>query len=106
MTAFHVEGLSGSALERLAQHTLERLRSSFGGAGPLRLLGHSAGRRPMPRGGPVVGYLTPDRSAYVAVMHSALTLAPIVGRLVADELVSGEPVAELRRCRPQRFSTE
>jgi hypothetical protein len=41
----------------------------------------------------------------VAVMHSALTLAPTVGRLVADELVSGESVAQLRRCRPQRFST-
>jgi glycine/D-amino acid oxidase-like deaminating enzyme len=34
------------------------------------------------------------------------TLAPTVGRLVANELVSGEPVAELRRCRPQRFATE
>jgi hypothetical protein len=38
-------------------------------------------------------------------MHSALTLAPTIGRLVANELVSGEPVAELHRCRPQRFFT-
>jgi glycine/D-amino acid oxidase-like deaminating enzyme len=49
--------------------------------------------------------VTPDTSVYVAVMHSAVTLAPTVGRLVATELVSGEPAAELRRCRPQRFST-
>ena len=76
----------------------------FGGAGPLRPLGHAVGWRPLPAGGPIVGYATPDRSVYVAVMHSALTLAPTVGRLVADELVSSEPVAELRRCRPQRFS--
>jgi glycine/D-amino acid oxidase-like deaminating enzyme len=48
--------------------------------------------------------VTPDKSVYVAVMHSALTLAPTVGRLVADELVGGDPAAELRRCRPQRFS--
>ncbi len=104
MTVPHDDGASGAALERLARHTLARLQSAFGGAGPLRLLGHDVARRPLPPGGPVVGYLTPDRSAYVAVMHSALTLAPTVGRLVADELASGEPVAELRRCRPQRFS--
>ena len=104
MTASHGEEASGAALKRLAQHTLERAQASFGGSGPLRLLGYRVGRRPMPMGGPVVGYLTPDKSVYVAVMHSALTLAPTVGRLVADELVSGASVAQLRRCRPQRFS--
>ncbi|WP_267890806.1 hypothetical protein [Streptomyces sp. MMG1533] len=36
---------------------------------------------------------------YVAVLHSALTLAPTVGQLVAEELVTGEPAAGLRRCR-------
>jgi glycine/D-amino acid oxidase-like deaminating enzyme len=56
------------------------------------------------RAGQWLGYVTPDRSVYVAVMHSALTLAPTVGRLVADELVGDAPVAELRRCRPQRFA--
>lgn len=103
MTAPLAEGNSAPALERLAQRTLERLRSSFGGSGPLRLLGYAVGRRPMPAGGPIVGYLTPDTSAYVAAMHSAVTLAPTVGRLVAGELVSGKTAAELRRCRPQRF---
>jgi glycine/D-amino acid oxidase-like deaminating enzyme len=98
-------GGSAAALQRLARRTLERLQASFRGAGSLRLLGHAVGRRPMPAGGPVVGYVTPDTSVYVAVMHSAVTLAPTVGRLVATELVSGEPAAELRRCRPQRFAT-
>lgn len=106
MTAPHDEEASGAALARLARHTLERVQSSFDGSGPLHLLGHGVGWRPMPTGGPVVGYLTPDKSVYVAVMHAALTLAPTVGRLVADELVSGEAAAELRRCRPQRFSAQ
>jgi len=106
MAAFHDDGASGAALERLAQHLVGRVQASFGGSGPLRLLGHGVGRRPMPAGGPVVGYVTPDKSVYVAVMHSAITLAPTVGRLIADELISGEPVAELRRCRPQRFSAQ
>jgi glycine/D-amino acid oxidase-like deaminating enzyme len=106
VTAPMVEsGGSGAALSELAQHTLERLRSSFRGAGSLRLLGHAIGRRPVPEGGPVLGYVTPDASAYVAVMHSAVTLAPAVGRLVADELVGGAPAAALRRCRPQRFAS-
>jgi glycine/D-amino acid oxidase-like deaminating enzyme len=104
MAASHDDGASGAALERLAQHTVQRVQSSFGGCGPLRLLGYGVGRRPMPTGGPIVGYVTPDRSVYVAVMHSALTLAPVVGRLVADELVGGEAVAELQRCHPHRFS--
>jgi glycine/D-amino acid oxidase-like deaminating enzyme len=107
MTApFDEEVASAPTLEQLAQHALERLQSSFGGSGSLRLLGHGVARRRMPAGGPIVGYLTPDKSVYVAVMHTALTLAPTVGRLVANELVSGEPAAELRRCRPQRLSTE
>jgi glycine/D-amino acid oxidase-like deaminating enzyme len=95
---------SRAAVGRLARGTLERIQSSFAGAGSLRLLEHRVGRRPMPEGGPIVGYVTPDRSVYVAVMHSALTLAPTVGRLAADELTGGTPAAELRRCRPQRFS--
>ena len=55
----------------------------------------------MPAHGPVIGYAAPDRSVYVAVMHSAVTLAPTVGRLVADELVTGGPAPELRGSRPR-----
>ena len=104
LVAPHDAGASGVVLEQRAQHTLARVRSMFSDAEPLRLHGHAVGQRPLPEGGPIVGYATPDRSVYVAVMHSALTLAPTVGRLVADELIRGEPVAELRRCRPQRFA--
>lgn len=102
MTVPHAEDLSsGTALDQRAQHALGRLQAAFHGAGPARLLGCRVGRRPMPAGGPMVGYLTPDASVYVTVMHSAVTLAPTVGRLVAQELATGEPVAELQGCRPQ-----
>ncbi|WP_079085069.1 NAD(P)/FAD-dependent oxidoreductase [Streptomyces dysideae] len=79
---------------------LRRLRAAFRGADDCRVLGSLVGARPMPADGPLVGPLTPDGSVYVAVMHSAVTLAPTVGRLVAQELVTGKPVAELSRCRP------
>ena len=102
LTVPHGEDTSAASLERVAQRTLRRLRTDFADGDACRLLGYRIGRRPMPPDGPIVGYATRDRSVYVAVMHSAVTLAPTVGRLVANELISGKPAAELRRCRPYR----
>ncbi|MEV6543378.1 FAD-dependent oxidoreductase [Streptomyces sp. NPDC051665] len=86
---------------RAAQDALRHLQAAFRGSDECHLLGHRTSSRPMPAHGPVIGYATHDRSVYVAVMHSAVTLAPTVGRLVADELVTGRPAPELRRCRPR-----
>jgi glycine/D-amino acid oxidase-like deaminating enzyme len=102
LTAPHDDQLSRRALGRLANRTLQHLKASFRGADSSRLVGWQVGYRPMPIGGPLVGHLTPDRSVYVAVMHSGVSLAPTVGRLVAQELATGEPVAELRRSHPSR----
>jgi len=84
-----------------AHNALQHLRTAFRGSDECRLLGHRTSSRPMPAQGPLIGYATHDRSVYVAVMHSAVTLAPTVGRLIADELVTGRPAPELRRCRPR-----
>lgn len=85
-----------------AEYALEIMRSTFRGGSALRLLSCEVGLRPMPADGPLLGWLTADRSVYVAVMHSAVTLAPTAGRLVAQELTSGAVPAELERCRPAR----
>ena len=54
----------------------------------LRLGGHVIGHRPMPRDGlPVVGPAAPG--LYVAVTHSGVTLAPAIGRFVAEEILRG-----------------
>ncbi|MEV8022803.1 FAD-binding oxidoreductase [Streptomyces sp. NPDC086554] len=95
----HVEG-TAAALEQAAQDALQHLKTAFQGGDQCRLLGYRTGRRPMPVHGPVIGYATNHRSVYVAVMHSAITLAPTVGRLIADELVTDRPAPELQRCRP------
>jgi glycine/D-amino acid oxidase-like deaminating enzyme len=51
---------------------------------------HVVGRRPMPRDGfPIVGSVGHVPGLYVAVMHSGITLAPAIGRFVADELLTG-----------------
>ncbi|MEO3843732.1 FAD-binding oxidoreductase [Streptomyces sp. B22F1] len=100
MTLPRVDGTSPPALARAAENALRHLRNTFRGAEACRLLDHRLGRRPMPPRGPLIGYAAPGRSAYVAVMHAAVTLAPTAGRLIAAELTTGEPPPELRRCRP------
>lgn len=48
------------------------------------------GWRPMPIDGlPLIGRPAASPGLYFAVMHSGMTLAPLVGRLVATELVGG-----------------
>lgn len=74
------------------------------GTDDIAVLRTGVGDRPMPRDrAPIVGRLDPTGSVYAAVMHSGVTLAATVGRLVAQELHDVEPAAALRRCRPERF---
>ena len=84
-------------LERIATYlpaakagTLERLTLGF---------------RPMPLDEfPVLGALPATPDVYVAVTHSGVTLAPILGRLVRREILGGEHVKWLAPYRPTRFA--
>ena len=61
------------------------------------------GWRPLPLDGhPVLGTNPATPDVYIAIMHSGVTLAPIVGQLVAREIVNAEPVDQLSRFRPTR----
>jgi glycine/D-amino acid oxidase-like deaminating enzyme len=82
---------------------LSRLNDLFDGGDEVRLVGVRVGMRPMPRDGlPIVGALPGVGGVYVAVMHSGVTLAPAVGRLVAQEIAGGTVADELRGLRPDR----
>jgi len=62
------------------------------------------GYRPMPRDGfPVLGFPEPVPNLYLALMHSGVTLAPLVGELAAMEIVDGARVRILEAYRPERF---
>ncbi|GAA1430588.1 FAD-binding oxidoreductase [Microlunatus lacustris] len=90
-------------LDRRGQEVLARLRDAFVGAEGVRLGDVRVGTRPMPTDGlPLVGPLPGWPEVHVAVMHSAVTLAPAVGRLVADELTTGRTAPELQGLRPLR----
>jgi len=65
------------------------------------------GWRPLPIDGhPVIGASPEKPDVYLAVMHSGVSLAPIVGQLVAQELIADEKLAGLENYRPSRdFNT-
>jgi D-hydroxyproline dehydrogenase subunit beta len=59
--------------------------------------------RPVPADGlPVVGACGPA-GVYAAVLHSGMTLAPLIGKLVADEVLTGDAAPMLAPYRPGRF---
>ncbi|RDD95290.1 FAD-binding oxidoreductase [Paracoccus pantotrophus] len=60
--------------------------------------------RPFPADGYTCAGAMPDISGhYMAVTHSGVTIAPYLGRAVADEVVRGEIHADLETFRPERF---
>ena len=63
------------------------------------------GVRPIPADGVSIAGQVPSVSGlYVAVTHSGVTLGPLLGRLVADELATGQPPPQLAPFRPDRFA--
>ena len=86
------------------ERTVAAVRSTFRGAGNVELLSTRVGVRPMPVDGePIVGPVSQVPGLYVVVLHSAVTLAPAVGRLVARELVDGAVEPALAGSRLDRF---
>ena len=58
----------------------------------------------MPADGlPVLGFSENVPNLYLAVMHSGVTLAPLVGELSAIEIIDGTKVEMLQPYRPERF---
>jgi glycine/D-amino acid oxidase-like deaminating enzyme len=105
LVALAHDGEVGQAdLDRTAHEALSRLAATFAGATDVRLVGIRLAARPMPADGlPIVGPLPGVDGVYVAVMHSGVTLAPVVARLVAAEVVNGVRAGELDGVRPDRF---
>ena len=61
------------------------------------------GWRPLPLDGhPVLGFSTARPDIYLAVMHSGVSLAPIVGQLVAQEVATRTLIERLSIYRPDR----
>jgi glycine/D-amino acid oxidase-like deaminating enzyme len=80
----------GEVLPAARRVTLQRLTLGF---------------RPMPLDElPVVGAVPDLSNLYVVVTHSGVTLAPILGRYVTQEVMSGSRIEALAPFRPERFA--
>ncbi len=65
------------------------------------------GFRPMPIDGlPVLGFCQAVPNLHIALMHSGVTLAPLVGELATLEIVDNARVEMLAPYRPDRFRTK
>lgn len=87
-----------------AAELMNRIHSSFHGTENVEFDRYTLGYRPTPGDGmPVIGPVSETQGLYIATMHSGATLAPIVGRFVCDELMSGTTIDMLEPFRPSRF---
>ncbi|MFD0710503.1 NAD(P)/FAD-dependent oxidoreductase [Paenibacillus sp. GCM10027626] len=91
--------------EAIAKRAFEALRQDLSGGEHLQLESIQVGMRPMPADGyPIVGFHDGIKGLYLSVMHSAITLAPVISRLAANEIVDQVQMKELEGCRLSRFA--
>ncbi len=91
--------------QETAAQVLDELRDVLDGAGDCRIENITVRERPMPADGrPAIGPLGP-KGLYVVCTHSGMTLAPVIGEMVASE-IGGTPDARLTPYRPDRASLQ
>jgi glycine/D-amino acid oxidase-like deaminating enzyme len=84
---------------------LERAAGAFRAACDVKVVETRVGVRPMPADRhTIAGRLPGFSNAWMSATHSGVTLGPLLGRLMADEIVHGAPSAALAPFRPERFA--
>jgi glycine/D-amino acid oxidase-like deaminating enzyme len=90
--------------QQAEQRVLAQIKALFCHPHTVTVTSSSVGIRPVPADGmSIVGPLPRSPGVYVAVVWPGVQLAPIVGRLVAEEIIKDADTAELQPCRPARF---
>jgi len=83
---------------------LERVGRVFSPAQSVRLVDSRIGVRPMPGDGQTIAGRIPGfTNAWMLATHSGVTLGPLLGHLIAGEIVGGTDNAALAPFRPERF---
>ncbi len=96
-----------AAKDTLCSELVERARHVVPELGGARVEDVRIGVRPMPKGGlPCVGAVPSAPGYYEAVTHSGVTLGPLVGRLLADEILTRKVDPLIAPFRPDRFFRE
>lgn len=95
----------GDNPQAAADALFAKVRATLKGGEGLELDFHTLGYRPTPKDGlPILGNIGGAPGLYFAVLHSGVTLAPLVGLLAAQEIVDGSEAHELAPFRLSRFS--
>ena len=88
----------------LASDVIARLKAKLNGLRKINLTDVRIGTRPVPMDGfPVIGNVPGHEGLFVAVMHSGVTLAPLIGQLLASEMLQMSESSLLVPFRPNRF---
>ena len=99
------EGTSPGEPPEFARPLLERACRVFPAATAARLASVRIGVRPVPEDGhTVAGPVSGLDNVWVLVTHSGITMGPLLGRLIAAEMLGGPPDRRLAPFRPERFA--
>jgi glycine/D-amino acid oxidase-like deaminating enzyme len=94
---------AGVDAEKTAREIIGKVQKAFRGGEVLEYSHYTLGVRPDPEDGlPILGD-TPLKGLDVAVMHSGVTLAAIVGKLMAEKVLTGKSDPSLEYFRLDRF---
>ena len=94
----------GDNPQKAAGELFAKVKAALKGADALELDFHTIGYRPTPKDGmPILGGVDARPGLYLAVLHSGVTLAPLVGLLATQEILDGKEAAELSSFRLSRF---
>jgi glycine/D-amino acid oxidase-like deaminating enzyme len=98
---------NGASEDSLSRELLERARRVVPTLKGSKAEDVRVGVRPMPEDGlPCVGAVSELPGYYEAVTHSGVTLGPLLGRLLAREIIDGEVDSLISPFRPDRFARD
>ena len=90
--------------EMHGERILGKIKKKLPGANDAAYDHLTLGYRPMPQDRyPIVGFSPGNSNVYIAVMHSGVTLAAIMGRYITHEITNDNLIDELAPYRPGRF---
>ncbi|SUC00785.1 amino acid deaminase [Proteus vulgaris] len=91
--------------EHIAFHAQATFYDNFTQTGKLTIEQVIVGERPMPKDEmPIIGEISPYQGLYLVTMHAAVTLSPLLCKLVAQELIYEKANPLLTPYRLSRFS--
>ena len=100
-----IEKASTSDRTKIAERMRERAARVFPAARTVSVVEYRVAVRPMPSDGHTIAGRVPGfANAWMIATHSGVTLGPLLGGLIADEIVRGAPSEMLAPFRPDRFS--